>query len=811
MKNLLFLFFCVLVYSSMYSQKNLYGENYFYNGDFKVEVTYSEDSFITYTEVSDEVKSYFEVAKTSPRGFTILDQLTNRLFDPYSVENILPAALYEGSKFKMFLTNTVRVKLKDEIDYNDLNGIISNYAVESVSDRFGIFRIKLVNHSKVLELSNLLMSSGLCDIAKPDYYADIRPTQTDPLYNEQFQLHNTGQVIDGVAGTVNIDCNAPESWDITLGSSSIKVAVLDQGIDPHDDLGARLVGGFTPSNNGDGSQELSHENHGVSCAGIIAASHNNKDVRGIAPLVELLSVKNLGLTSSAGDSEDAIYWAALNSADILNNSWGFRNTPCNFFDAGIDAAIQFAVTSGRNGKGCILIASAGNENTCVRYPASNSNVISVGAVDLKGNRSWYSCFGSNLDVVAPSSGDNRNVRTLNTFGGHFGTLGQNINREDFRTDFSGTSAAAPVVSGVAALILSVRPELTHQEVRSVLTSTARDLGNLGFDTNFGHGLVNGKAALDKALKSRYVVGPEDFCTSTAVTYNFIGPLNSGDVITWEYPVSNMYIMSGQGTASCTLNAFSPGENKFITAVVTSASGEIIKYSRPIDIEHSSSPSKPNISLSQYNPFQLLCCGQSYDFQHAVCNYNCDDLEWDFDVHYQHPNDQYAFSTTGSIGRIWATKNTTSPLIVTAKSRSVNDCGRTSAWSNPIARYYGTIMGSQRSANFRQIEDLAYISVNRKQKSVVVDINDLLSWLDHNYSGKQLKPEEVSKISGMLESKEQFEFYQVNLYDMVGRIQYSKTFKTEEQTNVVIPINSNVKRYVAEVVYGTTRKATTVIF
>ena len=125
----------------------------------------------------------------------------------------------------------------------------------------------------------------VCRICTPDFYA--RVTQfSDPLYPYQFQMNNTGQLIDGHAGQVDCDVDF-EAWAITTGSSNITIAVIDDGLEDHEDFNdsngnSRLLNGYTPANNGNGTPKSSAK-HGVPCAGIITASHNGIGVKVLLP------------------------------------------------------------------------------------------------------------------------------------------------------------------------------------------------------------------------------------------------------------------------------------------------------------------------------------------------------------------------------------------------------------------------------------------------------------------------------------------------------------------------------------------------
>ena len=250
----------------------------------------------------------------------------------------------------------------------------------------------------------------------------------------------------------------------------------------------------------------------------------------------------------------AINWAAdpeFGDADILNNSWGYRQRdPATIPDSGlITQAILDAITNGRDGLGCIVVFSSGNDNGNVSFPASVNGVITVGAIDRNGNLSGYSNTGPEMDLVAPSSGNSADLVTTDREGDFGYNAGANPN---YTFSFGGTSAACPQVSGVAALMLSIRPELTEQQVRTILQNTATDMGAGGFDNNFGFGRLNAQAAVQEVIQT--IDGPTQICYNLTRTYSIDS--NTPEInINWTVS-NNLTIESGQGTNTITVRSSS---------------------------------------------------------------------------------------------------------------------------------------------------------------------------------------------------------------------------------------------------------------
>ncbi|MEL6319701.1 MAG: S8 family peptidase [Cyanobacteria bacterium J06626_14] len=235
--------------------------------------------------------------------------------------------------------------------------------------------------------------------------------------SEQEQINWAGSIL-----------GVPDVWMQTRGQD-IKVAVLDTGIDrDHPDLadGIRAVEDFT----GDGVEDTN--GHGTHCAGIIGARQNDTGFIGVAPKAELLIGKVLGNDGSGAFHwiADGVLWAVEQGAEIINMSLGGPFSSHRLYQA-----IHIALA-----KGVIVICAAGNEGSLfqnnIGYPGRYGGVITVASHDENGNRSGFSSRGGEIDVMAPGS----NIWSTFKDGGY--------------AELSGTSMAAPFVSGLAALILS---------------------------------------------------------------------------------------------------------------------------------------------------------------------------------------------------------------------------------------------------------------------------------------------------------------------------------------------------------------------
>ena len=503
----LFWLACFLAFFTSLKAQNAY----YYSDNGKLSLTQSPQHFIISTydgtalQKLQSTKSSLvkNVEAFSHKGFAIIETATpvpqpesmlTALGIKSRVRSVSAGYAYEDG-FVIYPTHHVVFRPRAKGDFNGINQILSRFGIKDFDEQYGVFRVEIEDLSQCFAVANALYQSGLTQFAQPDFYAPAQ-RNADPLFSQQFQMHNTGQTIDGYAGTADMDCNALEAWGVSLGSNSITVAVIDDGLEAHEDLNDaggnnRIIGGFTPANNGNGGT-TSSSNHGVACAGIIAASHNNIGVQGIAPLVRLLSVNIFFGGETTQDIADGITWAKNNGADVMSNSWGYSSCTANF--SNINNAISDAVNNGRGGLGSVVVFASGNGyKSCVDYPANNPNVIAVGAFTNQGNKSDYSNAGSDLDIAAPSNAvspqPGAGVRTTDRMGSSGYASG------NYTGGFGGTSAACPVVSGVAALLLGYNPNLTDAQVKNILYTTATDMGALGYDTQFGYGRVNAYGAL----------------------------------------------------------------------------------------------------------------------------------------------------------------------------------------------------------------------------------------------------------------------------------------------------------------------------
>ncbi|MEO1032962.1 MAG: S8 family serine peptidase [Bacteroidota bacterium] len=427
---------------------------------------------------------------------------------------VLPAFTVDG--IQAWMTKRVVIRVKEGYNLNSISNIMDEFNgtyIKNLTDT-NTFIIEVKTIGNQLKMIQKIDAQGMLDWGEPDFKMELKKFN-DPLYPEQWHLNNTGGTLDGKALVNDIDIDAPEAWTIATGNN-VTVAVLDDGMDNHEDL-ATLLTGFTPGvTSGEGSagfpeysNTLSPPGHGQSCGGLIGAIHNDIGVKGVAPDVSMFSINIFHSSVTNSDIATGINWAVNSGADVLSNSWGYPT--CTGSISSITAAFDSAAVNGRSGLGCIILVAAGNSySSCVSYPADIPSVMAVGAISGDGQRSVYSQYGPALDIVAPSDDDPE----FDAFGNYIGSkhglrtidLSGSAGYEpgNYNPGFGGTSGATPIAAGVAALVLSVDPTLTKTEVENILYTTAVDVGN---SNEYGNGMVNAYQAVLAASASSDTQAP----------------------------------------------------------------------------------------------------------------------------------------------------------------------------------------------------------------------------------------------------------------------------------------------------------------
>lgn len=419
-----------------------------------------------------------------------------------------------------------------------------------------VFLVSLQATENPVKIANRLQVMSSVLAAEPNIIIQQQPhyKPREPLYPQQWYLHNNGGNQISPISHISIE----KAWDITRGVRSVVVAVTDDSFElNHPDFqgSGKIVAprnlkdnDFLPLPSG------GETSHGTACAGIAVAEENGVGIAGVAPGCALMPIRTTGILDDES-IEEIFNWAVEKGASVISCSWGASAV---YFPLSLRqrAAITRAATQGRNGKGCVIVFAAGNANRPINGTVNERNwvknvvsgktswlsgfavhpdVITVSASTSLGKKAAYSNWGMNISVCAPSNNAPPGIWFETT--GYIYTqpgigtslAGQGVfttdllgaagyDKGDFTRDFGGTSSAAPVVAGVAALILSANPDLTAQQVKNILQDTADkivdtdadpQLGMSGgtYDANghsqwFGYGKVNAWRAVEAAQKLR---------------------------------------------------------------------------------------------------------------------------------------------------------------------------------------------------------------------------------------------------------------------------------------------------------------------
>lgn len=351
----------------------------------------------------------------------------------------VPSAIAKSSDVdvkagKEYVANEIVVKYKSNTPANTIAAVTSKKGAEVSKKQAGIYVVKIKGKS-VSEAIKDFKADPNVEYAEPNiiFHADFTPN--DPYFSQQYGPQKV---------------QAPTAWDKTQGSSSVKVAIVDTGVQlSHPDLSSKIVAGYDFVSNDSVADD--GNGHGTHCAGIAAAlTNNSKGIAGMAPNVSIMPVRVLDNSGSGTLANVAagIRWAADNGAKVISLSLGASSGATTLQDA-----VNYAWN-----KGAVVVAAAGNSgNTSPNYPAYYTNAIAVGSTDSSDAKSSFSNYGTSwVDVAAPGSS------IYSTYTG-----------STYRS-LSGTSMATPHVAGLAGLLASQGRTATN--IRAAIENTSDAVG-----------------------------------------------------------------------------------------------------------------------------------------------------------------------------------------------------------------------------------------------------------------------------------------------------------------------------------------------
>lgn len=427
------------------------------------------------------------------------------------------------------------VKFKEGATPAAINEILSKYNATVVSTIPGInstvIRIPVGQEKSI---SESLSKEEIVKYAELDHVAHAQPNDTN--FENQYGFKNTGQSIKGQAGTPKADVNIEPAWEVTKGSG-ILVAVLDTGLDMnHPDLASKISAQkvFMTATIED------KFGHGTHVAGTLSANTNNtQGIAGACPDCTLMIGKVLDDSGNGPYSKiaEGITWAADNNAKVINLSLGGYDN-----DNTLKEAVAYAW-----GKGSVLVAAAGNDNTTRHFfPGAYDNVVTVAAVDNKDKKASFSNYGDWVEVAAAG----QNVfSTMPTYSyGLQSSKGTALNYDYI----SGTSMATPLVSGVAGLIWSTSYGTSNQAVVERIYSTAESIAGTG--SSWTKGRVNAQAAVGAEVTLTPTVTSSPSATPTPTSVLLTPIPTSGLTPTQPVPT---YVCGGSPHSICTSPTATP--------------------------------------------------------------------------------------------------------------------------------------------------------------------------------------------------------------------------------------------------------------
>jgi thermitase len=465
-----------------------------------------------------------------------------------------------------FVPGRVLVKFRSNIGLDQARQIVAALGAREADllPATGVLVLDLPEQADEAAFANALASRPDVEFAELDRInrpAEIIPN--DPWYLNEWHLTTIA---------------APAAWSVTTGSQNIVIAILDTGVDSnHPDLQDKIVSGWNVYDNNSDTRDVG--SHGTGVAGTAAASSNNATgVTSVCWGCKIMPIRVSDINGYATDSSIAsgLTWAADHGARVANVSYIVSSSS--------------TVTSGAKyfqSKGGVVTVSAGNNGSFISSQ-DNPYVLTVTASNVYDQLYAWSNTGNNIDMSAP------------------GQVYTTIPGASY-TNAAGTSFSAPIVAGVAALVMSANPSLTATQVQDVLKKSADDLGPAGWDSSYGWGRVNASRAMSLAVGAQ----PVDVAPPVV---SFISPTNGTSVSGSVSVAVNASDDTGVTSVAVTIDgslmtsfvatpyAFSwntvsiPDGSHLLSAIATDAAGNTATNTISLTVRNSSDTTAPSISV-----------------------------------------------------------------------------------------------------------------------------------------------------------------------------------------------------------------------
>jgi subtilisin-like proprotein convertase family protein len=453
---------------------------------------------------------------------------------------------------------------------------------------------------KVFDIANELLQREDVEYCHPEL---IRRLGRRAIFPQQWHLKT--MAVNGQ--TVSASANVEAAHALTQGEN-VTIAVIDTGLDiDHEEFASsgKIVSPRDTTGNDDNPRPNdSRENHGTACAGV-ACGDGRFGASGVAPKAKLMPIRMVSALGSQAEA-DAFVWAAQHGADIISCSWGpmdgdwwnpsdpLHNSVAPIPDS-TRLAIDYAVTNGRGGKGCVIFFAAGNGNESVDNDgyASYAYVLAVAASNDRSRRSVYSDFGNAVFCAFPSNDfefaeEGRpapltpGIYTTDRTGSRGYASG------NYTNTFGGTSSACPGAAGVAALVLSRNPSLRWDEVKDILRRSCDRIDPQGgqYDGN-GHSPLYGYGRLNAETAARLAV-PAQALDSTVISHTYSEPIA-------DFQASRVSLEVGETSTLADLKVQLEVEHSYIGDLIVTLIPPTDMQATPVKLHNRSGGATHNIS------------------------------------------------------------------------------------------------------------------------------------------------------------------------------------------------------------------------
>ncbi len=444
----------------------------------------------------------------------------------------------EDENTRYYLTDQIIIKFKPDLSEHEVGQVLHKKKLKLLKqyvdqEKTYLVQVTSATGKNPLKVANELVDEGTVVYAEPNLVNRFRGfyEPQDTYFAHQWHLKSRA----GTDLVEEADVSATRAWDITLGSRKVVVAILDDGFDlQHPDFrGEGKIVFPKDFVGGDSYPFPGRDNyHGTPCAGVAIAEENSFGVVGVAPRCAFMPVRFP--LSANDDLMMQVFDYAGRYADVISCSWGPPPVDSPLPQILKDKFRTLAETGGPRRQGCVVVFAAGNHNAPINAPnnsyfewfdysrqrritsgriingyAASPDVLTVAASTSLNKKALYSNWGSEVAVCAPSDNfDPANGMTTAVAGRGIWTTDNERYGSDFTpgseftAEFGGTSSAAPLVAGIAGLVLAANIDLTAEEVKEIIRTTADRMDDPGAPSDWcGSGKVNAFRAVQKAKES----------------------------------------------------------------------------------------------------------------------------------------------------------------------------------------------------------------------------------------------------------------------------------------------------------------------